>query len=99
MKICYGYSRSNTKALRHVKKGELVEFQGRFHQDCRDDDVFIVTDDSSYRTELIDEYGGQRESERRYAVVNLRTGKLSYVLGTRHVFHRRAEVQVGEVIR
>lgn len=75
--------------LRSIRKGSCVFFQSQFHQDMTVTDPYIVVDASAYPDRPINASG-------RIAVVNLRNGKLSYLLGYKQVRTLDAEVFINE---
>lgn len=88
MRICDSYGSRCRSTLCNVGHGKSVKFDQSFHQDMSCDQPFIVNQVcSSYRPEEA-KYNG------KVGVTNLRTGKLSYVDGSRKVEVLDAEVHI-----
>lgn len=88
MRICDSYGSRCMQELCNVGAGKSVKFEHVFHQDYSPNDVFMVNQVAS----------GYRPEEAKYngkvGVSNLRTGKLSYVEGSRKVEILDAEVHI-----
>jgi hypothetical protein len=69
--------------LRCVTRGCVVYFESSFHQDMSTADPYLMIDASAYPN---------HDNQGRKAAVNLRTGKLSYLLPDRRVRIIDAEV-------
>ena len=77
----------NWRSLRDVRKGTAVQFKCQFHQDMCTDDLYIVIDASAYPN---------HDNQCKMAVVNLRTGRLSYVNSEREIEAINATVCIDE---
>lgn len=73
--------------LRNITRGCVVYFESQFHQDMTTDDPYLLIDASAYPN---------HDSQGRKAAVNLRNGKLSYLLGDKRVRIVDAEVCIDE---
>ena len=88
MQITRGTCEQHTwKKLRDFHRGECVIFKHQFHQDMCASDPYMKVDASAYPN---------RDEQGKSCVVNLRTGKMSYVQHTRDVRAVEAEVCIHE---
>lgn len=85
MKIRQCNRRPPYKSLRNTTCGSAVRFARTFHQDMRDDDVFIVLN-------VCSSYQPHECRDGKVGVANLRTGKLSFVCEDRDVLRIDASV-------
>ena len=75
--------------LRSVSKGLCIQFKYKFHQDCCDNDCYMAIDASAYPA-------SNDAAHYKIAVVNLKSGRLSYVSGNRDVRVLDARVCVDD---
>lgn len=85
MKIRQSHRQPPFKSLRNISCGSAVTFARTFHQDMRDDDVFIVLN-------VCDSYQPHECRDGKVGVANLRSGKLSFVCEDRNVLRVDATV-------
>ena len=91
MKIINQKLVKKSKDVGMMPRGAVVQFNRQFHQDYPPNDIYIVLD-------VCDSYAYQERStgfkDNKTGVVNLATGKLSFVSESRQVCRMNAEVKV-----
>lgn len=80
----------NDQRVGQVAAGTVVQFNKSFHQDYPPNELFMVVNPGSYK-----EYQGCLDfPHNKVCVINISSGKLSFISATRQCILMDAEVQV-----